>query len=318
MRGLRLDADPRLYHDLPRPMPHPGEALVRVRQAGVCGTDLAMLRGYVPFRGIMGHEFVGEIAAAPDAPERIGQRVVGEINITCGCCDPCRAGRPTHCRQREVLGIRGRDGAFADYLRLPLVNLHPLPEAVADDAAVFTEPLAAALQITRQVHIDPTVRVLVVGAGRLGQLIARVLRLTGCHLAVAARRERQRLLLADVGIPWLAEDAVPAGHFDIAVEASGAPGGLTLARRALRAGGTLVLKSTYAGEVLVDLAGLVVDEITVIGSRCGPFLPALRLLAAGLVDPTPLIDARFPLSQAEAALRRAAEPGVLKVLIDCR
>jgi threonine dehydrogenase-like Zn-dependent dehydrogenase len=215
-----------------------------------------------------------------------------------------------------VLGIRGRDGAFAQYLTLPLANLYAVPDQVPDDAAVFTEPLAAALQITRQVHLGPAQRVLVVGAGRLGQLIARALRLTGCDLAVVARRERQRRLLADAGLEWLAEDAVPAAAFDVVVEASGAPGGLALARSALRPRGILVLKSTYAGEVAVDLASLVVDEITVVGSRCGPFPAALRLLAQGLIDPRPLIEARFALAQADAALRRAAEPGVLKVLID--
>lgn len=318
MQGLTLDDAVRLRTDLPVPTPGPDEALVRVRLAGVCGTDIALLHGYLPYCGVLGHEFVGEIAAAPTAPKRVGERVVGEVNVTCGSCGQCRAGRPSHCEQREVLGIRGRDGAFAEYLTLPLANLHRVPNAVPDTAAVFTEPLAAAAQITRQLHVGPTERVLVVGAGRLGQLIARVLRLTGCELAVVARRERQRELLADAGIRWLAEDAAPAGVFDIVVEASGAPGGLALARRAVRAGGTLVLKSTYAGEVAVDLAGLVVDEITVVGSRCGPFPAALRLLAQELVDPTPLIDERLPLSRAEAALQRAAEPGVLKVLIDCR
>jgi threonine dehydrogenase-like Zn-dependent dehydrogenase len=318
MQALQLDDGvPRLYDDAPLPRPGPGAALVRVRRAGVCGTDLAILGGYVPFRGILGHEFVGEIAAADEAPGRVGQRVVGEINVVCGTCSACRAGRRSHCEHRSVLGIRGHDGAFAEYLTLPLENLHPVPAGVSDEAAVFTEPLAAALQITRQVHIGPETRVLVVGAGRLGQLIAQVLRLTGCDLAVVARRARQRTLLADAGIPWLAEDDVQAAGFDLAVEASGAPGGLALARRALRAGGTLVLKSTYAGEVSVDLAGLVVDEISVVGSRCGPFPAALRLLAQGLVDPTPLIDACLPLARAEAALRRAAEPGVLKVLLDC-
>lgn len=318
MRGLRLHTTPMLHQDLAVPVPGPGEALVRVRCAGVCGTDLAMLRGYASFNGVMGHEFVGEIAMAADAPARAGQRVVGDINVACGTCTQCRAGRRNHCERRAVLGIRGRDGAFAEYLVLPLANLHPVPAQVPDDAAVFTEPLAAALQITRQVPLGPAARVLVVGAGRLGQLIAGALRLTGCDLAVVARRERQRTLLAQAGLGWLAEDAVPADAFDVVVEASGAAGGLALARKALRPGGTLVLKSTYAGAVAVDLAGLVVDEITVVGSRCGPLPAALRLLAQGLVDPRPLIDERFPLAEAEAALRRAAQPGVLKVLIDCR
>ena len=318
MTGLWLDGRPLLRDDLSVPAPRAGEALVRVRLAGVCGTDLALLRGYAPFQGVLGHEFVGEITTSAAAPNRIGERVVGEINVVCGGCAECVAGRGNHCGRREVLGIRGRDGAFAEYLALPLANLHRVPEGVSDEAAVFTEPLAAALQIMRQVHIGPAARVLLVGAGRLGQLIARVLRLTGCDLTVVARRDRQHALLAAAGIHWLAEDSVPAAGFDIVVEASGAPSGLALARRAVRPGGTLVLKSSYAGEVPVDIASLVVDEITVIGSRCGPFPAALRLLALGLVDPTPLIEDRFPLSEAASALRRAAEPGVLKVLVDCR
>ena len=318
MKGLWVDGRPLLRDDLSLPAPRAGEALVRVRLAGVCGTDLALLRGYAPFRGVLGHEFVGDIAAVAAAPERVRERVVGEINIACGRCGACLAGRRNHCEQREVLGIRGRDGAFAEYLALPLANLHRIPEGMPDEVAVFTEPLAAALQITRQLHIGPAPRVLVVGAGRLGQLIARVLWLTGCDLTVVARRDRQQALLAAAGIRWVAEDSVPAAGFDIVVEASGAPSGLALARRAVRPGGTLVLKSSYAGEVSVDIASLVVDEITVIGSRCGPFPAALRLLALGLVDPTPLIEDRFPLSEAESALRRAAKPGVLKVLIDCR
>nr|WP_295882271.1 alcohol dehydrogenase catalytic domain-containing protein [uncultured Thiohalocapsa sp.] len=317
MSGLVLDGNPAVRSDLPVPVPRTGDALVSVRQAGVCGSDMAVVRGYAGFRGILGHEFVGDVVVCPSEPSLVGLRVVGEINIACGHCDACRRGCRKHCERRQVLGMRGHDGAFAEYLTLPLENLHPVPAGVSDEAAVFTEPLAAALQITRQVHIGPETRVLVVGAGRLGQLIAQVLRLTGCNLAVVARRARQRTLLANVGIPWLAEDDVPAAGFDLAVEASGAPGGLALARRALRAGGTLVLKSTYAGEVSVDLAGLVVDEISVVGSRCGPFPAALRLLAQGLVDPTPLIDTCLPLARAEAALRRAAEPGVLKVLLDC-
>jgi threonine dehydrogenase-like Zn-dependent dehydrogenase len=326
MRALQLNnqnRDPsrpslRLLPARPCPEPGPGEALVRVRSAGVCGTDLALLRGYAPFEGTLGHEFVGGVVAAPDAPEWVDERVVGEINCVCGACPSCLAGRTSHCERRGVIGIRGRDGAFADYLVIPIDNLHRVPDSVTDDAAVFTEPLAAALQITRQVRIGPELRVLVVGAGRLGQLIARVLKLTGCQLAVVARRPRQRELLAAAGVAVLAEDEVPSGAADLVVEASGSPGGLLLARRALRAAGTLVLKSTYPGEVAVDLAGLVVDEITVVGSRCGPFPAALRLLEQGLVDPTPLIDARFPLTDGEAALRKAAEPGVVKVLLDCK
>ncbi len=323
MRALRLSVDTgadarlRLQREQPQPKPGPDEALLRVRLAGICGTDLAMLRGYAPFNGTLGHEFVAEVVAAPHAPGRVGERVVGEINLACGTCTACRAGRRNHCEHRSVAGIRGRDGAFAEFLTLPLANLHPVPDSVPDEAAVFAEPLAAAMEITRQVHLGPDQRVLLIGAGRLGQLIARVLRLSGCDLAVVARRERQRGLLNDAGIGWLAEDAVRPADFDVVIEASGSPDGFRLARRALRPAGTLVLKSTYPGEVAVDLSSLVVDEITLIGSRCGPFPAALRLLEQHLVDPTPLIDARFALDDAQAALEHAARPGVLKVLIDC-
>ncbi|ESQ14343.1 MAG: alcohol dehydrogenase catalytic domain-containing protein [Thiohalocapsa sp. PB-PSB1] len=318
MKALWLNQQPGLRMDVPLPIPSTGEALVRVRLAGVCATDLALLRGYQPFRGILGHEFVGEIVAAADAPERVGKRVVGEINIACGQCHECRAGRSSHCEQRRVAGIRDHDGVFAEFVCLPLRNLHQVPETVADRMAVFVEPLAAALEIMQQIPIAPRQSVLLVGAGRLGQLIARVLHLSGCELAVVARHRAQRALLETVGIPWISEDAVPAARAELVVEATGSPDAFALARRAVRPGGTILLKSTYPGLLQVDFSSLVVDEISLVGSRCGPFPAALRLLAAGLVDPTPLIAASFPLAQAELALERAAEPGVMKVLIDCR
>jgi len=318
MQALWLEQQQiRLRQDLPRPRAEAGEALVRVRLAGVCGTDLELMGGYYPFTGVPGHEFVGEIVAASDAPGRIGERVVGEINLPCGSCRQCRAGRPTHCDVRRVLGIKDHPGAFADLLTLPLSNLHRVPDAVSDAAAVFTEPLAAALEILEQVHIMPEHWVLLVGAGRLGQLIARVLKLTGCSLQVVARHPRQRLLLEGTGISWLDEGDVQERAFDLVVEASGSPSGFELARRALRPRGTLVLKSTFRGRVELDLSSLVVDEITLVGSRCGPFAPALRLLEQGLLDPLPLIDGRFTLDDAEAALARAGQPGVMKVLLEC-
>jgi threonine dehydrogenase-like Zn-dependent dehydrogenase len=317
MRALRLEDSVLFRQDIAEPLPAPGEALVRVRLAGICATDLALTRGYLPFRGTLGHEFVGEVTAAPDAPDWIGRRVVGEINVACGDCAQCRAGRRNHCELRQVAGLRGRDGAFADYLCLPAVNLHRVPDAVPDEAAVFSEPLAAALEIPTQVAIGPDARVLVVGAGRLGQLIARVLRLRGCQLSVVARHRSQHALLGAAGIPSIAEDAVTADAADLVVEASGSASGFRLAQQAVRPRGTIVLKSTYSGSTAADFAALVVNEITVIGSRCGPFPEALRLLEQGLVDPLPLIDARFPLEQGVAALRRAAEPGVMKVLLDC-
>jgi threonine dehydrogenase-like Zn-dependent dehydrogenase len=285
--------------------------------AGVCATDLELTRGYYPFTGVPGHEFMGEIAEAPDAPHRVGERVVGEINVGCGACRACRAGRRNHCGRRKVLGIRGRNGAFAHYLTLPLANLHPVPDGIADDAAVFCEPLAAALRVREQRPIVPGERVLLVGAGRLGQLVARTLTTADCRLTVVARHARQRELLDADGIAWIGEDDVAPGAYDLAVEASGSPGGFGLARRAVRPEGTLVLKSTYADAVRLDLSRLVVDEITLLGSRCGDFPPALDLLRRGLADPRPLIDARYPLARAVEAFAHAGRPGTLKVLVDC-
>jgi threonine dehydrogenase-like Zn-dependent dehydrogenase len=292
-----------------------GEALVRVTLSGICGTDLELVRGYYPYTGVLGHEFVGEVVESPD-PEWLGARVVGEINDACGTCPTCRAGRPTHCEARTVLGIVNRDGAHAEYVSMPLANLLRVPETVSDDAAVFTEPLAAALEILEQVHIAPTDRVLLVGAGRLGQLVAQVLALTGCDLHVVARHALQKALLHGRDIATIAEEDVAARAYDVVVEATGSPGGLEVARRALRPRGTLVLKSTYAGEVTLNLSPFVVDEITVVGSRCGPFAPALRLLERGDVDPTVLIAERFPLERGVEAMQRAAERGVMKVLLE--
>lgn len=315
MQALWLENGRFQLRSMDRPEPGPGQALVRVRLAGICATDLQLQQGYYPFTGVPGHEFVGEVVAAPDAPDWLGRRVAGDINLSCGHCAQCRAGRLTHCEQRTTLGIRGHHGAFAEYLCLPLENLHPVADSVPDEAAVFTEPLAAALEILQQAALRPSDRVLLVGAGRLGQLIARVLKLSGCELQVVARHPGQRRLLERAGIPWLAEDRVPGRCFDRVVEATGAPGGFELARRAVRPRGLLILKSTCKGAMPVDLSQLVVDETTLMGSRCGPFAPALRLLEQGLVDPLPLIDGQFPLQDGEAALARAAEPGIHKVLL---
>jgi len=300
------------------PMPDagtPGEALVRVNLSGICGTDLELQRGYYPYTGVLGHEFVGEVVEAP-AAGWLGARVVGEINDACGVCPTCRAGRPTHCESRTVLGIVNRDGAHAEFLRLPLANLHRVPDNVSDDAAVFTEPLAAAVEILQQVHIAPTDRVLLIGAGRLGQLVAQVLALTGAELEVVARHALQKALLRARDIAVIAETDVASRTYDVVVEATGSPSGLELARQALRPRGTLVLKSTYAGEVTLNLSPFVVDEITIVGSRCGPFAPALRLLERGDVDPTALIAERYPLDRAVEAMERAAERGVMKVLLE--
>jgi threonine dehydrogenase-like Zn-dependent dehydrogenase len=306
-----------LRRDLPLPEPPPGEALIRTRLAGICATDLELTRGYYPFAGVPGHEFVGTVEAAPGAPHWEGRRVVGEINAVCGTCEVCAAGRPTHCPQRTVLGIVNRHGVLASHFCLPLANLHPVPDGLPDEAAVFCEPLAAALRIRQQVAIEPGQRVLLLGAGRLGQLIARSLQLTGCRLQVVARHPGQRALLEAQGIPVLAPDQVVEGAADLVVEASGSPDGFELARRAVRPAGCVVLKSTHAGGATpLDLSALVVDEVTLVGSRCGPFAPALELLAQGQVDPLPLVAARYPLSRGLEAFEHAARPGTLKVLVE--
>lgn len=304
-----------LRQDIPIPIPGPGEALIKVRQAGICATDLEIVRGYYPFTGILGHEFVGEVVQAPGNESRVGQRVVGEINITCGECPHCKAGRRTHCERRTTLGIRERHGVFAEYFTLPVENLYEVHASIADEAAVFTEPLAAALEINQEVHVHPDDRVLVVGAGRLGQIIAQTLAISGCQLSVVVRHAHHQEHLAKQGIATIIEEEVAARQWDIVVEATGSPSGFDLARRAVRPRGSLVLKSTYAGKIEVNLSGVVVDEIHLIGSRCGPFLPALRLLQSGLVQPQRLISERFPLAQARLAFERAAQPGMLKIVL---
>lgn len=316
MRAVWLEQQAlRIRDDVARPAWDRGsEALIRIRLAGICGTDLALLKGYYPYAGIPGHEFVGEVVAAGD-DAWIGRRVVGEINLGCGDCKECRRSRPVHCRNRKAVGIAGHAGAFAEYLALPLTNLHAVPDNVPDTAAVFTEPLAAALAILQQIHVRPDDRVLLIGAGRLGQLIAQVLSLTGCELSVVARYPLQRGLLAARGIPCHAEDELPPGQYDTVVEASGSPGGFALARARVRPRGTLVLKSTYPDRVPLNLSSLVVDEIRVIGSRCGPFAAALRLLAQGRVDPTPLISRIYPLAAGIEAFAAARAPDQIKVLL---
>jgi threonine dehydrogenase-like Zn-dependent dehydrogenase len=318
MRGLWLeDRTLRLREDIPRPSPPAGEALVRVRLAGVCNTDLELVRGYYPYTGVPGHEFVGVVQDAPGATEWAARRVVGEINAVCDECSTCRAGRPTHCERRTVLGIVNRDGAFATHLLLPVANLHEVPDEVPDEVAVFAEPTAAALEIQEQVEIGPTERVVVVGAGKLGNLVAQTLATTGCEILVVGRSQRPLELLAARGLETAAASAVPERAADVAVECTGNPQGLEIARRAVRPRGTIVLKSTYHGRASVDMAPIVVDEITVVGSRCGPFAPALELLAGGAVDPRPLVDARYALEDGVAAFAHAARPGTLKVLVQC-
>jgi threonine dehydrogenase-like Zn-dependent dehydrogenase len=313
MQALWLENNQLSFKDVPQPT-SPGEALIKIRKAGICGTDLELVKGYYPFTGIPGHEFVGEVIESA-VPSWIGKRVVGEINAACGTCEQCRNGRPTHCEARTVLGIINRDGVFAEYTALPLENLHLVPDEVSDEAAVFTEPMAAALEIQQQVQIRPEDRVLLIGAGRLGQLIAQTLVLTGCDLRVVARHPHQKSLLAGRGIRLIDQGDVQHWRYDLVVEATGSPSGFELARKALRPRGVLVLKSTYKGDMTVNFSSIVVDEIQLIGSRCGPFEPALRLLANRQVDPTLLIAGEYKLSEGLKAFKDAEKTGMLKVLI---
>ena len=319
MKALWLENNQIAVHEVPQPQ-RPDEALIRIRRAGICSTDLELVKGYYPYTGILGHEFVGEVVSSPlphgeGQGVRVGDRVVGEINVVCNQCEQCRNGRSTHCENRTVLGIVNRNGTFAEYTQLPIANLHRVPDSVPDEMAVFTEPLAAALEIQEQVQIKPTDRVLLIGAGRLGQLIAQTLDLTGCDLRVVARHAHQQELLKRRGIGLIAEGDVQPLRWDVVVEATGSPDGFSLARQAIRPRGTLVLKSTYKGEMNVSFSSIVVDEINIIGSRCGPFEPALRLLESRQVDPSVLIKNEFRLDEALKAVEHAAEAGVLKVLI---
>jgi threonine dehydrogenase-like Zn-dependent dehydrogenase len=313
MRALVLeDAGVRLQADRPDPVPLPGEVLVRVHRAGICETDLQLIKGYHGFRGVLGHEFVGvAMGGAFD-----GQRVVGEINCSCHACETCRAGRPGHCPHRTVLGILDHDGAFADLVAVPERNLHVVPDAVDDDAAVFVEPVAAAFQVPAQVTVRRADRVAVLGDGRLGILCAQVLASLSDHVVVVGKHRAKLAVVEALGIEGVEGVRPGSDPYDIVVDCTGSPTGLPLALGLVRPRGTVVLKTTIAGEHGLSLAPVVVDEVTIVGSRCGPFAPALEALTKGLVDVRPLISDRFELSAGVRALERAAEPGVLKVLLE--
>jgi threonine dehydrogenase-like Zn-dependent dehydrogenase len=319
MKALRYENDSLRVADVDAPRAD-GEALVRVRLSGICNTDLEIARGYAGFCGTLGHEFVGVVEEATGARELIGRRVVGEINAGCGRCELCAANDPRHCAARTVLGIVGRDGAHAEFLRLPVVNLLPVPDEIADERAVFTEPLAAACAVVERIEFERGARVAVVGDGKLGLLCAQALRaltgadvtLIGKHdakLEIARRRDVETVRLDKL------ESAKAARAFDVVVEATGAASGFDLALSLLRPRGTLVLKSTFHGATAFDSARIVVNEIAVVGSRCGRFAPALELLKGNRVDVESLVSEEFALSDGVRAMRRAAESGVLKVLL---
>ena len=296
------------------PQPAPGEVCIRVHRAGICSTDLEILRGYMTFAGIPGHEFVGTVIEGPNTLH--GQRVVAEINCACGQCDTCRRGLPNHCPHRTVVGIAGRPGAFAEQICVPAENCHIVPDEIDDDEAVFVEPLAAAAQILALESIEPSQKVTVVGSGRLGLLCAQVLHQAGLAPDVIGRNKRTLKLCASWGIATQrVTDVQPAADRDFVIECTGSPDGLRLALQLCRPRATIVLKSTFAGAPAIDLAPIVIHEIRVVGNRCGPFAEAIRLLRERKVAVKELITATFPLSQGLAAIAAAEQPEHIKVLL---
>ncbi len=316
MIAVELDSGKILVREVPRPRRKPGYALIRLRVAGICNTDLELKQGYYGFRGRPGHEFVGDVVAA-DNGKWLGKRVVGEINLPCGQCAWCRREMGRHCPKRTVLGIVKHPGAFAEYLTLPEANLVPVPPGVPDEHAVFTEPLAAACEILDQVLIPKWTRVAVLGDGKLGLLIAQVLQVSGARVSLYGRHRNKMRIAAAVGVETrLAGRRMPRNEYDYVVEATGSEEGLQTAVAMTRPRGTVVMKSTIHGTLAIDMAPVVVHEITLLGSRCGPFAPAMRLLREGKLNLEPMITDRLPLSTAGMAFDRAAQPGVLKVLLD--
>src|SRR5262249_29552930 len=314
MQALHWDGQRlRLRRSYPTPQVTESAALVHVRLAGICSTDLQIFKGYMGFHGVPGHQFVGEVSDGPS--DLVGKRVVGEINFACGGCEMCLQGLGRHCPNRRVMGILDADGSFAQYLAMPLANLHVVPETVSDEEAVFTEPLAAAFEIVEQVHLQPAAAVVVFGDGKLGLLCAQVLHLTGARVTVVGKHQDKLALLRELGVHTVPLADWRPCRADLVVEATGSTAGLSLAIETVRPRGTLVLKSTVAMPHSLSLAPLVINEVTVVGSRCGRFPPALRALTQRRVSVTPLIDTVYSLSDGLVAVERAAQPGARKVLL---
>jgi threonine dehydrogenase-like Zn-dependent dehydrogenase len=328
VKALRLDDNLSYVADEPVPR-REGEALVQVICAGICNTDLEIVKGYAGFRGIPGHEFVGRVIESPD-PSQAGKRVVGEINAGCGVCDLCATGDSRHCPARTVLGIKGRHGAFAEFLSLPTRNLLEVPDSIPDETAVFVEPLAAAFNILEQVAITPSSEVAIIGDGKLAQLIALALARPGCRLSVFGKHEEKLGLISSVGARCFRVDpagkeivvsdgkafsGAHAGSFDVVIDASGAASGLSLALNLVKPEGVIVLKSTHQSPTLLDMSQVVVNEIKIIGSRCGRFRPAIDLMADDPPDLRRLISAELPLEDGLAAFELAAAPETMKVIL---
>ena len=318
MKALTFSESLKLVHDAPVPR-REGESLVRVICAGICNTDLEIAKGYAGFQGTLGHEFVGRVVESPDL-SLVGRRVVGEINAGCGHCELCLHDDPRHCADRTVLGIKGRDGAFAEFLSLPARNLIGLPESVSDDAAVFIEPLAAACNILEQVTIKSSFEVAVVGDGKLAQLIVLAIARVGCPLTVIGRHKEKLAMAQGFGAQRVLLDQSTlsrelAARFDVVVEASGSPSGLAKALAIVKPRGTVVLKSTHHRTTPLEMSQVVVNEVTIVGSRCGRFRPALDLLVSSQLELSTLISRRFPLEQGLRAFEEAAAPETMKVVL---
>lgn len=297
------------------PTPNLGETLIKVRLAGICGTDLEMIQGYASYTGVLGHEFVGEVVESANK-DLIGKRIVGEINAGCGKCQMCTTGLERHCAQRTVLGIYKRDGAFAQYLSLPEKNLHVIPDSISDEQAVFVEPLAAAFEIEEQLHIEKNSKIAVLGDGRLAQLIMRVLGINHPNITCFGRHAKKLQLAEKIGIKTKTIISPQVEHaFDVVIEATGSESGFLDAMRLAKPRGTVVLKSTMASKNKLDLTPAIVNEITFVGSRCGPFRPAIQALASGIITVDDLIDSVYPLDKLDDALDAARSSEKLKVLL---
>jgi threonine dehydrogenase-like Zn-dependent dehydrogenase len=315
MSAVLFDGRLAVRRDVPIPARQPGEALIQMRMAGICGTDIEVMRGYKGFKGTLGHEFVGVVVDAESA-DLVGRRVCGEINVWCGTCRYCAMAMPTHCERRGVIGILGLDGCFAEYLTLPERNLHVVPDSLSDREAVFAEPLAAAFQIAEQVSMDEVGSTVILGDGRLGALSALALQSLGLDPLVVGKHRSKLQLLHRCGVRTCELTGELPEDVDLVVEATGSSSGLDTALRMTRPRGTVVLKSTVAGESTVDMSLAVVRELTVVGSRCGPFAVALKAMAERRVNVLPLITDSFPLSDGVHALQRAEEKDAIKVLLE--
>ena len=313
MRALYYDTQLQLV-DLPTPQPQKGEALIRVLAAGICHTDLEITKGYVNFTGVPGHEFVGIVERSP-GEHWVGKRVVGEINCPCGACTYCRIEMPRHCLNRTVLGIQNRQGVFAEFVTLPEENLHLVPNSIRDDVAVFTEPLAAAFRILEQAPVTEEHRAIVLGDGKLGQLAAQVLWLNTKRLLCVGRHRWKLELLDALGIPTAHTDEPIEPGADLVVETTGSKEGLTKALELVRPEGTIVMKTTLAQPHEIPMSTMVIHEVRIVGSRCGPFRPALEALAVGTIEVRPLITELYGIENGVQAFRRADDPEVMKVII---